>query len=513
VEVERRPDLDLLINPANGWRRLRHMSTRPDLWDEVAADAKHVEVDLECTPEQLDALTDDDADVNALFGGNRSGKTTTLAKWFFRQWMLRGGPGELMWWVAPSWKQTKIGLRKLVAGQGKKSPPVFPAELVVSFPRNQHAEQEIILIDGTKIVLGIAYGEGDGLKGDNYVAAGVDEITSIDQQVCWVIISGRMLDSGGPLGVASTPKQGHWAREDIVAHAAVSTHYRVSTLSCFDNPWINRDVLARKIEALGGVEDPIVRREFLGEWITVGAMAVPEWRPDEHMVRNEAITVTALGRLDVTADAADRHWRHEHGMRRHEPAVYVAGEDFNLNPQSAVIGQLWEDKKTGTRGLFIVDVVQTRGTIDAHAENLSRHYDPRTLRIACDSSGCVTGTAPSQGATGGMTLALVLAGYGFDARACRYWRGRPQNPGVKDSLALVNRLFRQDRIRIHRRCRPLIEALNTQQTTEDGKILKPPGTRADRRSSPLDAFRYLCEAVFGHEANPDALARNSRAYN
>jgi hypothetical protein len=60
----------------------------------------------------------------------------------------------------------------------------------------------------------------------------------------------------------------------------------------------------------------------------------------------------------------------------------------------------------------------------------------------------------------------------------------------------MHRLFRQGRILIHSRCRSLITALDTQEANPDGSIAKESGQLSDRLSSPTDALRYLCWALF-----------------
>ena len=78
------------------------------------------------------------------------------------------------------------------------------------------------------------------------------------------------------------------------------------------------------------------------------------------------------------------------------------------------------------------------------------------------------------------------------------------NPRVIDSLNLCHRLFRQDRIIIASRVRPLINALDTQEARPDGGIAKVSGKASDRLSAATDALRYLVWAIFYKELRTDA---------
>ena len=129
--VETRPDLDLLIDPGTGFRRLRS-ATNAEAWDDAAKGSKLVHIPITCHRLQLEMILDTTTRVIGVISGQRAGKTHALAFWMLRQWMIKGGGGDgaLFWWVAPLLSQTQIGVSKLFRGDGDRIAPVFPAELV-----------------------------------------------------------------------------------------------------------------------------------------------------------------------------------------------------------------------------------------------------------------------------------------------------------------------------------------------------------------------------------------------
>ena len=159
--VETMQDLDLLIDPSDGYRVLRS-EANAESFDDMAADAKLVPIPITCHRKQLEMITDATTRVIGAISGQRAGKTHALAFWMLRQWMLRGDSAALFWWVAPQLSHTAIGVNKLFRGDGERVQSVFPPELVTYFPKDPNqARQYGELIDGSRI--GFLHA---GMKGD-----------------------------------------------------------------------------------------------------------------------------------------------------------------------------------------------------------------------------------------------------------------------------------------------------------------------------------------------------------
>jgi len=516
-------DLDVLIRLSDGRRFFEPGEGASEgarkAWDAKAATTgKHHRVYIDCHEKQVLPLQDDDVKTLALLGGVRAGKTHFLAWWLFRQWVLRGSRGAYFWWVAPTLAEAKRGVRKLFTGEGSGKVPCFPPELVIYCPPKViTGNQTARLIDGSEVVFHHANGDGDNLKGDDVQAIAVDEITAIGDPMNYTIIRGRTLESGGPVAMGSTPKAGHWVRDRVILKASHSKEIRYVEVDAWTNPWVTVREIWRLVQEDAGLEeevveniielpfekqaaaarevidDPLVLREYFGSWEADSLMAYASFKIEDHTVTGAGRTAGDLGFKDVTglAQQADYYWSE---CPEHD---YVGGQDFNINPMTTVVAQVI---RVGDRwGLLVTDEVQTRGTVDMHANKLDDRYPG--LPLACDPTGCRGGTPVQQRTADAPTHHHYLRSRGYPAIACWVVRGQPRSPDVARSLLLVNWLFRQGRIQIHERCRELIRGLQVTEATAAGGVQKISGTRraSDIASACPDALRYLCWRIFGNE--------------
>lgn len=504
--VETRDDLDLLIDPVRQTRKLRHEAKDIEAWDRAAATAKLLHIKISCYREQLDALLADGYQVFGALCGNRAGKSQILAWWIFRRWMLRGGRNHAFWWLAPSWDMTQIAVDKFCRGD-EKTPPIFPPELVTYFPKNHHQMvQAIMLVDGSYISLKPCFTNGDNIKGRAPHDIGIDEITSIRDRRNYTIALARLIDHGGMLGTASTPVAGHWSHGDIIVRAQASDRVAHFEFSCFQNPWNDPEVIRGLIEASGGEDDPVVRREYFGEWVPDGAALWPDFKPDQHLINEPSIdTIAGLvdaGYLpksyrDITHRVASRFWRDVSNSSAQ--VVAFGGQDFNVWPCSTVLAKAFGDPRDpSTWGLFFFEEVLTRGSIQNHADVLSERW--HGIPLSCDSTGAlVNHGTQSQGISGSNTNVKELRKAGFLAQPCNRFKGKASNPRQIDTLNLCYRLLRRRRILVHTRCDKTMEAIYTQEREPDGRIKKDPNTVSDRRSGPTDCLRYLTWSLFKDE--------------
>lgn len=501
ILVSSEPDIDLLIDPSDGHRLLRHelSAEGQEQFDELCLKAKEIHCPISHYAEQAPIIYDDDTKVIGVICGARAGKTHAMAMRLFRRWALRGGPFKYFWWVSPSWKQTEIGIKKIV-GDGISN-AVFPPELILSFPDSQHVkDQTIRLIDGTVIELWIAHLRGGNLKGFSPMDIFVDELAEIRHRENWTVMVNRLTTNDGTICAVTTPVANHWSRADIVARAQRMDDVKHVSISVFQNPWEKHSVINRLIETLGGHNDPVVRREFYGEWIATDRMLWPDWAPEKMLVQDADVwEISELvdqgylpeGYIDVTARAASAYWPESKG------ADIIIGQDVNIFPCASVVLKVFGDpRRPETWGVFVCDEVLTRGNIQNHCKELiDVGYEDAPVSI--DATSAQRGTHSNQGATGSSTNRLEMRRFGFNCKACNYYKGKPSNPRQIDSLALCYRLMQAGRIIVSRRCEKLIEAFENQEREQDGRISKEPGKETDKLSAPSDALRYALWPLFG----------------
>lgn len=518
--VEERDDLDLLIDRVTGERRLRSEVEDKAGFDALAHLARLVDIPLRCHRHQLRLLLDGKHKILGALGGNRSGKTAIAVVWFVRQIVLRGGKGAVFWWVAPSRAQTMIGVAKLVLGEvsDRAQPPALPVDeagrpiLVASWPETpRSSDQRIVLIDGTVIELHHASRPtGDNLKGRSVRGVLLDEACAVAHRPNWGVLCSRLMDSGGQLFFASTPKGGHWLKEETVDAQKTNKDIFVESLSTRDNPWVSKEELRRTIAVCRDANH--VLREIDGQWVSDTGNLWIHFDLARHTIDDPSFNMLR-NRQDITAQACRTHWKLGNpwvrSLRTAEPQ-FVMGQDFNINPMSTVVGKVFGDPaRPQTWGLYVLDEVQSWQSDTWKHGNWLKSDKVRGGRvsyahnpIACDASGCNFDPTMVKGSSvHSSSAAKTLADLGFDARSCALSpKGYPQNPRLLDSIALMHQLMREDRIIVHgTRCAQLLRALSEQQITPAGLPEKVSHTASDKLSGPIDGLRYLCWALFADQ--------------
>lgn len=519
--VEEREDLELLIDRVTGERRLRSEVKDKAAFDGLAAVARKVDIPLRCTRQQLRLLLDTKHKIVGALGGNRSGKTTTGVYWFVRQWILRGGKGAKLWWVAPSRSQTMIGVEKLITGEvsDRQQPPALPLDpatgrplLAVSWPEtHRSSDQRIVMIDGTVIALYHASRpDGDNFKGNSARAILLDEACAVKHRPNWTVLIMRLADSGGQLYFATTPKAGHWLKEEVIDRQN-DKEFHVESLSSRDNPWQSKDELQRSISVCK--DENQVRREIDGQWVGDSGSLWIHWDP-RTMTYDDPSFNLPKDRQDVTQQAIRGFWvRGNQYMRSMTPqnTAFVGGQDFNVNPMTTVICKVFGDPKNpDTWGICVVDEVVTHHTDTWRHGNWMKSEKCRYGRvsysgipIACDSTACNFDPTRVKGSSHyGSSAAKTLTELGFDARPCMLSsKGHPVNPNLMDSISLMHKLMREGRLLVHgTRCKDLLRSLEEQTVKANGLPDKKSNTASDKLSSAIDALRYLCWALFAPRA-------------
>lgn len=524
--VEERPDLDLLVDRVTGERRLRSEVQDVEAFDRLAATARRVDIPLRCHKGQLRLLLDTKHKIVGSLGGNRSGKTTTGVYWMVRQWILRGGKGATFWWVAPQRSQTLIGVEKLVTGEvsDRPQPPALPLDpvtdqpiLAVRWPETQRSsDQRIIMVDGSIIALQHASKpDADNLKGKSVRAIMLDEACAVKHRANWTVLVMRLADSGGQLYFATTPKAGHWLKDEVIDRQN-EKEIHVSSLSSRDNPWQSKEELHRSIAVCR--DENQVRREIDGQWVGDTGTLWIHFDPRKHTYDDPSFNLPK-DRVEVTQQAIRGYFRGGNPYQRSmspQNVSFIAGQDFNVNPMTTVIAKVFGDPKNpDTWGVCVVDEVVTHHTDTWKHGSWMRSEKCRNGRVSyqgipivCDSTACNFDPTRTKGSSHyGSSAAKTLVELGFDARPCAVSpKGYPVNPSLIDSISLMHQLMREGRLLIHgTRCRDLLRALEEQTVKANGLPDKVSNTASDKLSSPIDALRYLCWSLFAPKPKPGKI--------
>jgi hypothetical protein len=565
ILVERRPGPVLIIDRHTGERKYRaHRADGTPRTEQELADfdalkpaCSVVELPKRCYPKQLLAI-ESRPKVKGIFGGVRGGKTEALAEELLDVWIELGGPGVVLWWVAPEMAHTLRAIEKLITGKAIRGganpevrPPKLPPFLVLSSPDPSSKERTldqikrrkpIVLLDGTIIELRYANaGDGASLKGDNVAWIGVDEGAEVDSEDAWAIMIQRVTDSGGWISTATTPVVGSPLKhlvydegQDLAANdtAANDRTYANLTgwvhLSMRDNPWVPpREVEIQRAIALKQPNgEDRVRQDIDGEWIVVGQRMWEHLDEARHVVTGpwrdvERYEVDGRPLENITPYAARAFFR-----KTQADLTRVGGQDFNLRGHFTVVIQVGcpeglDRTDPDNWVIFVEDEVRKAGEPYVAARFLANeagayrgqdHDYFRGLAIACDPSGAQD--HPTESASGNVSTTYTQADafirMGFDCRPCHLTaKGKPKNPEKLAQQAILHMLMRRPglssvetsrlstRILIHKaRCPDLLKGLREQTCNERGHLVKRSDTYADRISDPVDALLYILWALF-----------------
>ena len=516
--VEERQHIDVLINPITGTRRVLGLVQDKAGFERLRKRAKRIYMPRRVSRKQLAAM-ECKAPILGVFGGVRGGKSEFLKDTIGDETLVHGGRGVQIWWMAPTQEKTEIGLFKLALGEtvgkGKNkrwAPPLFPPELIRYIPKSPKSDNKFIeLIDGTRICFKYGSRKGGNLKGAAPVFVGIDEACEIDNRENYQQALDRLLEADGHLLLSTTPVAGHWLKEEVYSPGVHVDEYDGRThawthITAYDNPWVSQRAIDNEIKKLNDPQR--VRREIMGEWVGSGPLLWAHFDEAKHVVSYEG-PVSEWGLEDVTPQAV------HHFML----GAYVrdyAGMDFDINPMSfakiVIACPRGLDKTKPENWCFVqtAELVERCQTIHKLCDRLDECGYKGTA-IACDPSGAqYTPYRMSHGVDTSSTHTKELTQRGYPAKACHLSdSGNPKQPPVLDRCNVAHKLMREvlkdkdgrqwPRFMIHRSCVRTIDSLRTQESDENGKPIKEPGTESDRRSGPTDAMTYGMWPVFKRE--------------
>ena len=509
--VDRRHVGSVLIDRVSGVHRRRTAANR-EQWERLAADAELVPIALPCYEAQVQPILDRHHKAILIFGGNRAGKTEIAKCKIVIEAILYGGRGVILWWVAPSQELTRIAVEKLVTGSvtDHHNRPAIPSELVRYWPASEKSHpQAIVLVTGTRIELRYASRQGNNLKGRAPRMVALDEGTSVAHEINWKILVNRLLDSRGQIVAPTTPVAGHWLRKYADRATAyselvegVETPTVRCTITCLDNPWISADEVRTTIDALGGPDDPGVRREVFGEWVTPGQALWRHWSRARHTLEGPWLDLNRFGFVNVTPKVIGTLFGRP--LKRQD---HILGWDCNDYPQSVVVAHVvvreGDDESDVDRWiLFVRHELIRRASVHEYTTWLAE----RSHVVVGQRPGWLHGSG-LVGDPATLYAGTRVSNPGIDADAMRdigitiipptYSQdGHPMHPRIRDRVSLMHRLMHRSQYLVHGSCRQVIEATEGQRADARGLPVKVSATASDRLSGPLDAVGYLAYAVF-----------------
>lgn len=463
-----------------------------------------------------------------VFGGNRSGKTTSTDEIAVDIALVLGGPGRILLFVSPTLEKCTTPLKKLFLGDAadRTIVPMIDSRLVMSTPSRGRIERDgdmAVLVDGTEFQFRHGNGDGDNIKSIAAIAIFKDEFCAIKNIGNWHVAMNRTMDTGGCIFGSSTPKQGHWSKEEVynagvtIQDAGPEDDVVHTHLSCFDNPWVTENDIQRTIKSLN--DERLIRRDVYGEWVPEGLTMWEFWdgRDMEHggMTFDGPWQPEAHGFTNITERALGHAFKRCKASR----LDHFGGVDFNVKPMSLidmmiVVKDGQDEDNPANWCLWVPQEVVRDGGVLKFADYLEtaahRELDlPEDwfdgMALACDATGAQRNneTATRHGISNlSSSLVDFLKVRGHDARACNLSdHGNPANPDQIRCCGLLHKLMRDGRFFAHRsRCKKLIHGFEAQEQTSDGRIHKEPGKFTDKLSGPPDGCRYGAWAVLArHE--------------
>ena len=180
--------------------------------------------------------------------------------------------------------------------------------------------------------------------------------------------------------------------------------------------------------------------------------------------------------------AFDRY-KHVKDCPRIDGASIVIGMDFNVNPFTYVIGQIYHNDETGRDVLRIIDEGWApHSNTTAAAEDINKRY-PGRWTVIPDSTGKRRQTSQP---TSGFTDHKILRDHGFVVPFVK-------NPFRMDRYNEVNAMFERCDLEIDPRCKNLIADLEQVVFAEGSNL---PDDRDPNRTHITDALGYLVHHFF-----------------
>ena len=369
----------------------------------------------------------------ALIAGIGAGKTYCGSAWVLDQ--VLAYPNALGGIFANSYKQL---LNSTLSGLFN-----FLDDVGMKFEYNQ--QKSILNVNGSRILC-MSTENYNILRGVELGFAWPDEAGYSDEEF-WKVLVGRMRDKRGSLKirVTSTPCGFNWMYDYFSGDKKTDNHELIQA-STKDNPFLPESYVHDLYQ--NSYDSKLIDQELEGLFVNVQS-----------------------GRIYY---AFNREKNIQNVERRDYPII--VGMDFNLNPMTAVIAQIYDDK---------VHVIDEVWLSNSNTEEMAKYLLEKfgKVQIVCDS----TGKKQTTNATHGQSDIKILKDYGHNVLPSR-------NPFRIDRYNSVNSLLDKNKILINNKASKLIRDLE-QVSYKDGTNLPETNSNSEL-THPSDALGYLCFYYF-----------------
>lgn len=213
------------------------------------ASTKVLTIKFEPHPQQREVM-EHPARFKILACGRRWGKTTlSVIAILTSAWENKG---SVNWWIAPSYRQSKVGYRIL-------SKLLKNSEIVEKKSEN---ELYIRLINDSIIEFKSAE-RPDNLHGEGLKMVVMDEAARVDKQVWYEVLRPALADTRGKAMIISTPKGKNWFYEEWL-RGFDDSDYKSWQFPTYGNPYISREEIEKMKAQMPELE---FREQILAEFI------------------------------------------------------------------------------------------------------------------------------------------------------------------------------------------------------------------------------------------------------
>ena len=159
---------------------------------------------------------------------------------------------------------------------------------------------------------------------------------------------------------------------------------------------------------------------------------------------------------------------------------YIVSIDFNLNPFCGIIAQI-NGKELHVLDEFAID----NGSITKLVQHLEYFGNRHLMRITGDAMGNQRSIEQADHSS-----LYIQIKKGLQLRDAAFFI--TSNPRHENSRADCNKLIHSGLIKIHPRCKGLLNDMRQVEADAHGKIIKSNRNKMNQRADHLDALRYIC---------------------
>lgn len=386
-------------------------------------------------PKQERALYND-ARYSVVEASTKSGKTHGAMVWLFEQAAMTGRPGRNYWWVAPVTQQAKIAYRRL-----KRA---IPEQLRLC----NESELFIQLTNGA-----LMYFKGsdrpDSLYGDDVKAAVIDEASRCREDA-WHAVRSTLTATRGQIRIIGNVKgRRNWAYSIARVAESGKEGYEYHRINAWDA--VEAGVLAQEEieDARASLPERVFRELYLAEPGESEGRVYSNFCAENLVVDSETISEQRV----------------------------VVGMDFNVNPMTAVVGQMRGDQLH-----IITEIVQSNSNTQRMAATIADRWADHDVVVYPDPSGRARKTSSNS------TDFAILEDHGLSVVAPK------AAPRVEDRVNTVNAGFATSdgtrRLFVDSQCDELVKALWDLYYDDKGQPTKDTGD-----DHITDALGYLVTGV------------------